>query len=248
MGSANPLTFGRFHLHRFQTLASTQVEARDRHYLPGDIVMADTQTTAYGRRGRVWQAPPGNLYCTIIEQWTGYEQLGWLGYAVGLGLYDAIGTLMQQQDKLRLKWPNDLLIDGMKMSGILLEVYDDYLLVGIGMNISTIPDTDQPVTALNEHLINIAKPVDIMQAFLPRYDFWCREAEQKGFAALREAWLSRAAFVGETIAARLADGTVLTGIFEDLNPEGALVLQDESGHNNIVTAADIYLRKDQDQR
>jgi len=243
MGSANPLKISRFRLHHFQTLVSTQVEARDRHYSAGDVIMADTQTTGYGRRGRTWQSPPGNLYCTMVEDWTGYQQLSWLPYAVGLGLYDAIHDLLPATKQLRLKWPNDLLINGAKLSGILLEVEDDRLLIGIGMNVCLLPETDQVVTTLNDHVGTEVKPQQILEKFLPRFQFWCDKAVQQGFPALRDIWLSRAAFLGQEITARLANGDVLTGIFKDLNEQGALVLQTERAHHTITTA-DIYLKQD----
>ena len=162
---------------------------------------------------------------------------------MGLGLYDAVCDLLPEQTKVHLKWPNDLLINGAKLSGILLEVADDNVLIGIGMNINNVPAADQAVTTLNDHVAQPMMPFDVVQRFLPAYENWSKKAAAEGFKALRQIWLSRAAFIGTTIQARLANGEVLTGIFHDLDEQGALVLHGESGHHTI-TAADIYLTKE----
>lgn len=238
---------GRFKIHAFETIDSTQIEAKKPIYKPGDVIIAETQTASYGRRGRSWIAPPGNLYTTMVEEWHGVEQLSWLGYAVGLALFDVVQPLLIRNTKLRLKWPNDLLINEQKMTGILLEVENNHLLIGIGMNISVTPETDQPVTCLNDHTKEIHQPIDILKSFLKRYQFWYKHAIENGFTSMRSIWLSRAAYIGENITARLADGTVLTGIFDDIDQQGALVLQSENGQYN-VTAADIYLTKKKDDQ
>ena len=231
----------RFHLHHFETINSTQIEAKKPHYQSGDIIIADTQTASYGRRGRTWQAPLGNLYMTMVEEWLGMEQLSWLGYAVGLALYDAVEPLLDNA-KLNLKWPNDLLINQLKMSGILLEVENNHLLIGIGMNITVTPQTDQPVTCLNDHTSMAYQPIEIIERFLPCYEYWFDQGKQTGFTEMRRTWLSRAAYLNHEITARLADGTVLTGVFDDIDHTGALVLTGENRQYN-VTAADIYLTK-----
>lgn len=246
MGGTDPLKIGRFQVHHFSSLTSTQTEAKQSGYGPGCVVLADEQTASYGRRGRAWQSPKGNLCCTLIEAWTGYDDLAWLPYALGLALHDALSGMLKDGHDLRLKWPNDILLNGDKLCGILLEIEDDRVLIGIGMNIVAAPETDQKTVALNDHAIRPMQPIDVIKAFLPAYEKWCQQARAQGFPALRDEWLDRAAFAGQQITARLANGTVLTGEFQGLNGQGALVLQGENGHH-VVTAADIYLKKDQDK-
>jgi BirA family transcriptional regulator, biotin operon repressor / biotin---[acetyl-CoA-carboxylase] ligase len=233
----------RFRIHHFETLSSTQTEARRDIYDIGDVIMADIQTAGYGRRGRSWQGPTGNLCITLIEEFLGYDQLSWLGYAIGLGLYDAIAPLLNENAQLQLKWPNDLLINEKKLSGILIEIENDHILIGIGLNVAVTPETDQPVTTVNANSDETHIAVDILNRFLPCYDLWYRQGEANGFEAMREAWLSRAAFIGEPITARLANGLVLTGVFKDIDKQGALVLATETSHYT-VTAADIYINQE----
>lgn len=233
----------RFTIHHFDVLDSTQIEAKKELYPPGSAIIADSQTAGYGRRGRTWQAPVGNLMVTLVEQWNGIEQLSWIGYAIGLGLYDAIHPLLKDDVQLNVKWPNDLLIDLKKLSGILLEIEGDRLIIGIGVNIAIIPETDQPVTTVNQNSFVPHQPIDILKRFLTCYEHWVNLAQEGGFAALRSDWLARAAYIGHEITAKLADGTTLTGIFKDIDHTGALVLTSENRHDTIRTA-DIYLTKE----
>ncbi|MDB5478361.1 MAG: biotin--acetyl-CoA-carboxylase ligase, partial [Alphaproteobacteria bacterium] len=85
-----------FKIHHFDSIDSTQFEARKNIYGPGDIILSDIQTGGYGRRGREWQSPPGNLYCTLVEAFPDFSHLSWLGYAVGLALYEAVQPLLKQ--------------------------------------------------------------------------------------------------------------------------------------------------------
>lgn len=232
----------RFRIHSFDVLDSTQIQAKKPQYHAGDVITAITQTAGYGRRGRAWQAPIGNLYFSMVEDYTGPEHLSWIGYAVTLGLYDAIAELLPAGKVLNVKWPNDLLINHCKLSGILLEIDEDRLIIGIGMNVAITPVTDQPVTALNSNTPVMYEAKDILPRFLSFYQRWYEVGQANGFAAMRDTWMSRAAYIGNEISARLANGNILTGVFKDIDNQGALVLSTESGQYN-VTSADIYLKE-----
>ncbi len=234
----------RFRKHFFDTIPSTQTLAQERcrngEAVPGDVILAATQTGGYGRRGRAWQSPPGNLYFTLIEHIDFIDELSWLGYAMGLGLYDAFKPLLEQNTSLLLKWPNDLLLNGAKLSGLLLEVQDDNVLIGVGVNVAQAPESDQPTAALNDHTIAPQTAFGLIDPILEAYDAWHQVGLREGFKGMRGAWLANAAFKGEIIQARLANGIVLKGVFNDLDPLGALALQTEAGEK-IITTADIYL-------
>lgn len=237
---SGPVATGRFRLHRFDVLDSTQSEAKRGAYTSGDVIMAVHQTGAYGRRGRAWQAPEGNLFFTYLDAYTDPSLLNWIPYAVGLALYDAVFPQLKTDEELRLKWPNDLLIQKKKLSGILIEVRDETLVIGIGLNVVAAPITDQPVTCLHAHSDHPVSADDVLHAYLQAYEHWFQQGMAGGFSAIRSAWLERAAFIGETITARLADGSTLTGIFDTLDVHGGLVLRTESAHHTITTA-DIFL-------
>lgn len=233
----------RFHKHFFKTIPSTQIEAQQRctqkTAKAGDVIVAIEQTGGYGRRGRAWQSPPGNLYVTLIEELRDISDVSWLGYAMGLGLHDALAPLLKEPQALRLKWPNDLLLDGRKLSGLLLEVVDDKILIGVGLNAAHAPATDQSVAALLPAMAPPLKAEELIDPILTAYDRWHQIGLKQGFAGMRQVWLEKAAFKGQTITARLANGLVLQGIFRDLDPQGALALQTDEGEK-MITSADIY--------
>lgn len=235
----------RFTKHFFDTIPSTQIAAQEKcrtHQASiGDVIIAVEQTGGYGRRGRAWQSPPGNLYFTLIEKMNSIDELSWLGYAMGLGLYDALKPLLKVEADLRLKWPNDLLINTAKLSGMLLEVEGDHILIGIGLNVAHAPETDQNVTSVNAYAAQQQIAQNLVDPILQAYDAWHQVGLRQGFAGMRASWLEKAAFRGETIAAKLANGLVLQGVFHDLDPNGALALQTGDGEK-MITAADIYIQ------
>lgn len=241
MGSSNPVTVSGFRVFAFDVLASTQIEAEKPVYQHGDVVVTASQTGGYGRRGRVWSESSGNLYCTMVADFTGLPQLGYLPYVVGLALYDAVAQFASDPSLLRVKWPNDVLVEGKKLSGILIEVRDDRLLIGTGVNVAMRPETDQPVACVNDYAASPVTAEMVLNAYLQHFATWIKRAETGGFAAIKADWMARAAFHGETITARLADGRTLTGIFDSLDDDGALVLRDETAHH-VITSADIFFK------
>lgn len=234
----------RFRKYFFETVTSTQILAREHcatnQAQSGDVFFALEQTQGYGRRGRAWISPPGNLSITLIESLREVKDLSWLGFAMGLGLFDAINPFLKEGMVLQVKWPNDLLLNGMKLSGLLLEVVDDKILIGVGLNVLHAPETDQTVTSLRPFVQDSIKAEELVDPILSSYDAWYQVGLRQGFAGMRQSWLDKAAFKGQEITARLANGIVLKGIFHDLDPHGALVLQTEEG-GKMITAADIYL-------
>lgn len=239
MGNPDPVSVSGFRLFHFDVLLSTQIEAKKPEYRHGDVVIAASQTGGYGRRGRAWMESAGNLYFTMVQDFIGATQLGYLPYVIGLALYDAVAEHLSDPLLLRLKWPNDVLIEGQKISGILIEVSDDKLLIGIGVNVAMRPETDQPVACIDEYAASAMGVETLLHDFLHHYALWLARAEQGGFAAIKADWLARAFMQGQEITARLANGTVLTGIFKDLDAHGALVLQGETAHH-VITSADIF--------
>jgi BirA family biotin operon repressor/biotin-[acetyl-CoA-carboxylase] ligase len=233
----------RFRIHSFDSLPSTQIAAREWCELnkdcAGNIFHADEQTAGYGRRGREWQSPQGNLFFTLIDDFK-IEDLNWIGYAMGLGLYDAVKKYIPDAP-IHLKWPNDLLLEDAKLSGMLLEVADDKILIGLGVNVATAPESDQKTAALSQVTDYRIPPRSLLMHILECYEHWRQIGLEQGFPALRDIWMKRAIWLGETVTARLADGRVLTGQFAGLDDTGALVLTDKTAHH-VVTSADIYLK------
>ena len=210
------------------------------------LVWAREQTRGRGRRGRVWRSPPGNFYLSmILRPDVPAPRAAQLGFVVALGLGDALVDLAGHQLDLRYKWPNDLLVGGKKIAGILLESETtvtgevDFVVVGLGVNTAVMPeDIDDPVTSLAAEGISGVTPSVMLAAFARRFDRWERRWQRFGFAPIRAAWMARAAGLGDDIRVRLGN-TTLTGRFADLAGDGALLLDGVDGRRRIA-AGDVF--------
>jgi BirA family biotin operon repressor/biotin-[acetyl-CoA-carboxylase] ligase len=142
---------------------------------------------------------------------------------------------------LVLKWPNDLLLDGAKLSGILLERVDDAVVIGIGVNLAHHPDdTEGPATSLAEHGI-LVEPAPFLDVLAETFARWLARWRGEGIAPIRDRWIERAHPAGTALTARLPDGTSLDGLFERLDGDGALILRLADGTRRVIHAADVFL-------
>ena len=140
-----------------------------------------------------------------------------------------------------LKWPNDLLLDGAKLAGILLERAGDAVVIGIGVNLAHHPtDTDRPATSLAAHGI-AAEPAPFLDMLAETFARWLARWRREGIAPVRDRWVERAHPVGTALTARLPDGTAVDGLFERLDADGALILRLASGERRVIHAGDVFL-------
>jgi BirA family biotin operon repressor/biotin-[acetyl-CoA-carboxylase] ligase len=208
----------------------------------GLVIRADRQTAGRGRRGRNWSSPPGNLYASILlRPQRQASEAAALGFAAVMAIGDVAEALLPPGALVQHKWPNDLLIKGSKASGILLEAQPGFVVLGIGVNISSHPaDTPYPATDL---VAAGAAPITsqallerLLAVFAPLYESW----ERAGFTALLPAWRRRAAGLGQPVEVRLERET-LAGTFRDLEPDGTLRLTLSDGTERRIAAGDVYL-------
>ena len=177
-------------------------------------ILALNQTAARGRRGRTWVNPPGNFAATyVMHPSEPPDQVAQRSFVAALALYDALVAASGRFQGLALKWPNDVLIDGDKVAGILLETSGqgdrvDYLAIGIGVNLVWAPDIADldpdalPPIALADVIGGTINPENFLDILAPAFDHWERQFVTHGFAPIRAAWLSHAAKIGERITAR----------------------------------------------
>ncbi len=212
----------------------------------GLVLRADVQTRGRGRRGRDWVSPKGNLYASILLQPARPAgEIATLGFVAVLALGDAVQAILPPTIQVSHKWPNDLLLNGRKVSGILLETQAmpgaaPFVILGVGVNILSHPaDTPYPVTDLLANgaaLISARELLDrLLAAFAPVYAGW----EQGGFSAIEPAWRRRAVGIGQPIEVRLQSGS-LHGTFRDLDSDGALRLALPEGGERRISAGDVY--------
>jgi BirA family biotin operon repressor/biotin-[acetyl-CoA-carboxylase] ligase len=249
MNQAEPKLPDDFHLHRYETLGSTNDEARRlaRAGAPeGTLVWSLAQTAGKGRRGRLWVSPPGNLYLSLVQRpAVPPAQAAQLGFVAAIALGDAVDRLAGPAQRLRYKWPNDLLLDGRKIAGILLELETspsgtaDFVVVGVGVNLVSAPhDLEFPATSLAEAGVAEVTPRRLLEVFAQCFADWAKRRREEGFASVRAAWLKRASGLGEGIRVRLEHQT-LDGRFLDLDHDGALLLDGAAGRRRIA-AGEVF--------
>jgi BirA family biotin operon repressor/biotin-[acetyl-CoA-carboxylase] ligase len=239
-----------FHLVAFESVGSTMDEARrlaEEGAPDGTAVWAREQTAGRGRQGRGWTSPRGNLYVTLLLRPQGPAlAAAQLGFAAGLALAESLQPLVPNV-ALALKWPNDLLANGAKAAGMLLESRVqaervDWLLIGMGVNLAAAPapgETPYRAASIAAEAGRAVTPEELLPRLLERFAHWRGLLEAQGFAPLRRAWMARAAGLGGPITARLPRAT-LSGLFRDLDQDGALVLQTDGGERQRITAADVF--------
>ncbi len=227
------------------TTDSTNEEARRRAPAPRPLwIAAREQTAGRGRLGRDWVSPPGNLSATLL---TGRDEapgaLAKLSFHTSLAVADLFAHFAPGAE-IATKWPNDVLLNGGKAAGILLENFGPggghaaNLAIGVGINLAHHPDPAEsrwPPTSLLAETGAAPDFEEALDVLADRLDHWLGVGD---FAAVRAAWLARASHLGQRIEARLPHQT-LTGIFEDVDAEGALVLRTPNGTRRIA-AADIH--------
>lgn len=231
------------------TVDSTMAEAARR---APDIdrptwIVARTQTAARGRRGRKWVTPEGNLNATLIfrPEATAAEAAK-RSFLAANALYQALAIYLPVE-KLALKWPNDVLLSGGKVAGILLESsgrgpFVDWLAIGVGVNLQQTPegitDTLFPPTSLADEGGGNVDPLDFLATLADAYATQEAKLLRLGFDRIRDDWLANAARLGEVITARTGREEI-TGIFDSIDNDGNLVLITGTGPR-AIPAADVF--------
>ena len=227
---------------------STNDEARERAAggaPDGTVVWARVQRAGRGRRGRSWVSPPGNLYFSVIlRPACEARNVAQLSFVAALAVLDLVDESLP--GRARCKWPNDVLVDGSKVAGILLESAlgpggrVDWVVLGIGVNLASHPGIEGsiPSTSLSAAGGPTLVPEEALRSVLAALARRRREWETQDFAAVRSAWLARAYGLGGPV--RVANGERrLAGIFEGLDEGGALVLAQPGGERLSIAAGDV---------
>jgi len=246
-----------YRVEAFDSIGSTNAEALDRARAGerGPLwLVTDQQTAGRGRRQRAWVSPRGNLAATILETVDVQPPVAaTLGFAAGLALEAALQTVSVEyrmraggsaKGKFLLKWPNDVLADGEKLSGILLEAEtigsDLRVAVGMGTNVVSAPQgTPYPATSLAALGIT-ASAGDL---FMALSDSWAEFRgiwdNGRGFSEIRRLWLERAAGLGEAVSIQ-SNGAPVEGIFETIDDTGCLIVAGPDGKRTPIAAGDVH--------
>lgn len=209
-------------------------------------ILADSQTAGRGRRGRAWQSPVGNLMTTLYLPISfDAVKAGQLAFVAGLALERTVSALIGERAQASLKWPNDVLVDGKKASGILLEsaMRDnkiDWLAIGLGLNLAHHPDdTPYPATSLAAYMDTPANNLAALEILARAFDEVFRQWRNGGFGPVLQAWRAVAHGLGGPIVATL-ENEQFEGIFKDIDEKGALILQTAAGDTMTIDAGDVF--------
>ncbi|MAY62597.1 MAG: biotin--[acetyl-CoA-carboxylase] ligase [Rhizobiales bacterium] len=229
------------------TNADLLARARDGEE-PGLWLTAERQLTGRGRRGRIWSSEPGNLYSSLLLiDPAAPHLLGSLPLAVAVAVHDAIAAVLPPAGgQLAIKWPNDVLIDGAKTSGILIE--SEFLadgrqavVIGCGINVAHHPNADgYASTCLHERGTSVSAQelfAHLFMAMERALDVWDRG---RGIATIRDQWIERAAGIGGQIVVRLPDNEI-RGLFAGIDGDGRLLLTLPDGGHRTFAAGDVFL-------
>jgi BirA family biotin operon repressor/biotin-[acetyl-CoA-carboxylase] ligase len=222
---------------------------------------AEQQSGGRGRQGRDWVSPPGNLYAsTLVRLRPSDPPPATLALVTAVALEESVSTYLKLfpgegrgpvttgailgpglRRGAMIKWPNDLLIDGAKLSGILLERSGDAVVIGIGVNLAHHPDLpDRAATSLAAHGATV-EAASFLETLAETFARWLGKWRGEGLAPIRARWIERAHPAGTALTARLPDGSATDGLFERLDADGALILRLADGTSRVIHAADVFL-------
>ncbi len=234
----------------YDSIGSTNDEAKHRAHdgaEQGTLVWALEQSAGHGRRGRVWSSPRGNLYLSLIlRPDCPVGSAAQLGFVAALAVGGALRAILPRIERLAYKWPNDVLLNGRKIAGVLLESETvgseklSFVVLGIGVNLMASPQgTEFPATSIMEEGFDEVVPEVMLEEFAAHFQMWFAKWRAEGFAPVRAAWSAAAAIVrGEPIRVRL-ESRALCGRFLDLDHEGNLLL-DCAGECRRIAAGEVF--------
>ncbi|GAM99413.1 biotin--protein ligase [alpha proteobacterium U9-1i] len=242
---------GQAPVETFDEIDSTILEARrraDRGEVAPVWLIAKRQTAGRGRRGRVWASLDGNLLATYLCSTARPPgEIALLGFATGLAIAETIEAMIGA-GRATLKWPNDVMIDGAKAAGILLDSGampggGVWAALAFGVNLAAAPKAiDQPTASLREMLPPDAltpEPLAFLGAMRPRLQAWGERLAAEGFEPLRQAWTKRAHGLGGLAKVAVGQQTI-EGRIVGLSPRGELELDTQDGRR-LIAAGDVLL-------
>lgn len=235
-----------------EQIDSTNAEARRRAEAgeAGPLwIAARRQTAGRGRRGRAWDSRDGNLAATLLLTLNrSPAEAAQLTFVAALAVADLLDRYVPPA-LVSIKWPNDVLLDGRKSSGVLIESGASaggglWLAVGIGVNLAHSPDgTERPSTCIAEHLRHDVAAAPSMEegarGLAQAFDVWLERWTQRGFQPVRDAWIARTPGLFGPCTARLSHET-LSGIADGVEADGALRLKLPDGALRIISAGDVF--------
>ena len=236
-----------FHLLSYQEVDSTNEEAKRLAVggaSHGAFIWGKQQSAGKGRSGREWVSKQGNLFVSVLlSPEVALKHYQEVSFVAALAVKEMLEPIVGGEYELSLKWPNDVLLDGKKVAGILLESVNiadkDWLIVGVGLNVDSFPkDVRYPATCLTQAGVQIISAKIALSRFIHhfvgRYDMWMKE----GFEPVRDVWCESGYRFGESVSMASGDEKI-EGIFADIGADGAMLLKDATGEMREIYAGEM---------
>lgn len=244
-----------YHLLTYDVLDSTNSEARrlaGGGASHGAVIWARKQTSGRGRMGREWVSADGNLFMTVLlSPDAPLAECAQLSFVAALAVADTLDSIVPDPAYVRCKWPNDVLVNGKKIAGVLLESFTtrelvtdrQWIAVGIGINVDSYPEHVLfPATSLTESGVELisAKIVlsRLVHNFIARYDQWAAS----GFASIRKAWQAKAYHINQMVEVIVGEERI-GGTFAGIDEGGHLLIKSGKKKPQTITAGDVFYKE-----
>lgn len=206
--------------------------------LQGLVLMAKEQGAGYGRNEKAWESPIGNLHTSIIiNPDAPLENVAQVSFVTAIALGNVLAEILPES-KIQYKWPNDLLVDGKKIAGILLEYISGWLVIGVGLNVEVTPNIENPVTSIKLSGNNDLKAEQLLEKFVLSLDKSLKLWKKSGFTPIRDSWMKRAFKHNERITVNLGKEQI-SGIFGGLDSGGNLELITD-GEVRLIASGEVF--------
>lgn len=243
-----------YDLIAFDQIDSTNLEAkrvaktnRSRDF----VIWSKSQSSGRGRGSKKWESGNGNLLLSILlNRNIDIKQQPQLSFVTAIAVYETIKQIAHSSVvnlDIRLKWPNDVLVNGQKIAGILLESFNingvNPLIIGIGININNLPNhIDQSATSLVDEGIDILDIRYVLDILITNFDKYFDIWQEQTFTAIRTIWLSNAAKLNQEVI--ISDGrNPVIGIFRDMDDNGNIVIETSDGKKRTMLTGDVFFGK-----
>ncbi len=244
-----------YHLLSYDALDSTNAEARrlaGGGASHGAVIWAKRQSAGRGRMGREWVSAEGNLFVTVLlAPQAPLAECAQLSFVAALAVAETLEGILPNPETIRCKWPNDVLVEGKKISGILLESFTtkelmsnrQWIAVGVGINVDNYPEHVMfPATCLREEGVELISAKIVLSRFIHHFIHCYDQWEAEGFAPIERAWKKRAYNLNKPVEVIVGDDQ-LHGTFVGINAHGHLLLRDKKKAITPISAGDVFYRE-----